>query len=87
MKSDWNIKINKADNGFVLEWEEVDEDENSTKTVINHSKVIEESDEDNGELIAMQNLLWEVAEHFGVSYSKHNKFNLNIEVKENKDEL
>ena len=50
-----------------------------------HTLVVEESDEEGGELEAMRNMLCRVKEHFGVFYSKHNKFNLDISIHKNKE--
>ena len=87
MKSDWAIKISRVENGYVLEWEEEGEsDEDKKDYIINHSKVIEDPDDDTelSELTAMKDLLWEISRYFGVNYSKHNKQNINIEIEENK---
>ena len=74
----WEMKIRKVDNGFVLEWEE----ENEEGTKILQQTVIEEDDTDEeGELKCMEKLLNEIKEYFGVHYSKHDKKNLFIEIK------
>jgi hypothetical protein len=75
------LDIERLSNGYVItEWVENDEGKQ-----IDRQTVIEEPDTETGELEAMQNLLWFVREAFGVYYSKHNKRNLVIEIKDNKE--
>jgi hypothetical protein len=82
-KMDWKIIIVKAENGYICEWEEDSENEENYK--IKRKQVFEESDEENGELICMKEMLHFVKEHFGIVYSKHSKHNLVIDVKKEKD--
>ena len=49
------------------------------------SEVFEEIDTPEKELEATRNMLRRAKEHFGVFYSKHNKFNLDISIKKNKE--
>ena len=80
---DWSINISKAENGYICEWyEEVDDGHYSNKK----QWVIEEKDTEYGELDAMKYLLHLVKEHFGIYHSKHNKFNLYVEVKEREEQ-
>jgi hypothetical protein len=69
------MKIEYADNGFLIELEDEDNEGKKVKRFV----VFEEEDE----LENMKKLLWYIKEHFGVFYSKHNKQNLEIEVKNN----
>lgn len=76
---DWKLTIRKVQNGFIvttqnLEKEEGDEQEN---------EFVFNTDED--ELQPFGDMLWEVAEYFGVTYSKHNERNLVIKVVKNKE--
>ncbi len=76
--SDWNINVSKCDNGYLCTWKE---------DGIKHSQVFEtkEDNSDKDEIITMKELLLFIKEHFGVYYSKHNKLNLEIDIKENED--
>jgi hypothetical protein len=67
--TDYSIKITKADNGFICEWQEDD---------IKHEQVFEEKDSEDDDLNCVNDMLWFVKEHFGVFWSKHNKKNLKI---------
>jgi hypothetical protein len=77
----WSLGIIRSDNGYILKWYEENEDGQQMP----HTLVVEESDEEGGELEAMRNMLCRVKEHFGVFYSKHNKFNLDISIHKNKE--
>ena len=76
-KEEWACKITKADNGFVIEYLG---SEPSTEVITE-----EDTFDDKGELEAMQKLLWTIKEHFGIHYSKYNKFNLEIGIKEDEE--
>jgi len=71
------LQIEQTNNGYIMTGKFNDSEE---KTKI----VIEEKDEEDSELIAMQDLLWQIKEYFGIYNSKHNKKNLNIEIEETK---
>lgn len=71
---DWKLEIKRVNNGYVLKGKFGDNEIVSTY-------LVEEKDEENSELEAMKQLLWEVKEYFAVCYSKHNKKNLIIEIK------
>ena len=79
----WEYKILKVDNGYIIEWEEEAEicEEGETISFIKHKLLIEEQDSEFGELEAMQKLLIEIKEHFGIFYSKHNQKNIKVEIK------
>ena len=77
----WDIKVRKVDNGYIMEWEDDDEEGKPSK----HEQVILENETEDSELEAMKDLLCEIKEHFGISYSKHNQKNLTIEIEEMKE--
>jgi len=78
--SDWQITIKKVENGYICEYpEQLDDD-----TEVIKMQVFEEEDTENGELEATKNMLCFVKEHFGISYSKHDKVNLDIKLEETK---
>ena len=78
--NEWNIKITKANNGYICEWDEESSEENDF--IIKKKHVIEDkSDDENFELISMQELLYFIKEHFAVYNSKHNEKNIHIEIK------
>lgn len=79
----WEITIRKASNGFICSWKE--ESDNEEDYIVIRQAVFEESEENPtsenlDELENMKNLLHFIQEHFGVSYSKHNKKNLVIKI-------
>lgn len=70
-----NLKIQESSNGFILTWQEENEEDyeiNEYQTV-----VIEDKRDDKNECIG--ELLYFVAEYFGVDYNKYGSDNLNIE--------
>jgi hypothetical protein len=67
--------IEQTKNGFILSGKFNDDLMNQQKIVI------EEEEKENSDLEAMEKLLWQIKEYFGVYYSKHNKKNLVIEIK------
>jgi hypothetical protein len=75
----WEIKVRKAENGFVTEWW----DELSDGEFRQFERVFEEPETELGELECMVNMLHFVKEYFGEYDSKHNKYNIKIEVSEN----
>ena len=77
----WAIAVERVTNGYICWW--YDEDEEGKPFI--QSQVFEEVDMENGELEATMNMLYFVKEHFGVHFSKHNKFNLDISIKKNKE--
>lgn len=76
-KGEWSIKIIKARNGYILTWW----DELDTGELAFQSEVVGENDEED-EQEAMMQLLLKIKEFFGVFYSKHNKSNVIVELKE-----
>lgn len=79
---DWSMNISKAENGYICEWYEEIEDNHLTKK----QYVIEELECEYCELQAMRDLLYFIKEYFGLYHSKHDKFNLYVEVKEEEQE-
>jgi len=76
-KEKWQLLITKVDNGFILE------NPNHCIDGLNEH-VIEEQKIDDSELILGQDLLYEIKDYFGYNYSKHNKKNIHIIIKEQK---
>jgi hypothetical protein len=70
------IEINTAQNGFII----ILYDEDIPRNI-----VVEEPETEKGELEVMKNLLWIIKEELGIYYSKHNKYNLDIIIKKNKE--
>ena len=73
---DWKLEIKKVSNGYILRGRF---DNGETISTL----IIQEKGVEGDELEAMEKLLWEIKEYFGVYYSKHNKKNLVIEIQEN----
>lgn len=86
----WEITVRKVQNGFIVEHDGEGEIECRVETVF------KEDDKDSyeevspgttlAELKVMEDLLWFIKDHFGAYNSKHNKKNLVIEIRENKEE-
>ena len=74
----WNLVVEKTNNGFLLKGRHGDTDIDSTM-------IIEEPENEDGELKTMERVLYEVKEYFGVFYSKHNKENIIIKIEKNKN--
>lgn len=66
---EWNININKVENGFIV----------THNTEINDLKVQTIFDEN---LEGMKELLWFINNYFGKYYSKHNKQNIVINIED-----
>ena len=79
----WELNIKKAENGYICEWDEGEEQPFLKQEVIEENNdVLEE----NIEIDTMMRLLQKVREYFGVNYSKHNTRNLVIKVEETNNE-
>lgn len=67
--------IKQVDNGFMLQTE-------------NSIMVVEEKESgtDHDELVAMNDLLWNVKESFGIHFKKHNKENIQIHIEQTNKE-
>jgi len=77
--------IKRVSNGFEIQISE-GEDENGNIKI--SEMVIQEKDniiDDMDDLEAAQNLLYQVLETFGYHYSKHNKRNIEIKIKKNRE--
>ena len=72
----WSLHIEKVSNGYVARY--VDQYEDGGKFI--QTVVFEAPEEENGDLIAMRNLLLFTKEHFGVYYKKHDKQNIIIDI-------
>ena len=72
----WSLGIIRSDNGYILKWYE----ENNDGEKVPHALVVEESNDEGGELEAAQKVLRGVLDYFGVYYSKHNKKNLVVKI-------
>jgi hypothetical protein len=83
---DWEIKIRKAENGYICSWEEESEDDEPR--ILKKEQVFEEKEdsEEFSELDCMKEVLYFIAEYFGINYNKHNSSNLKIEVEKRKKE-
>jgi len=77
MKQMNKLLIEQTRNGYILTGNFNESNNEKSKVVI------EEKEIENGEMIAMQDLLYLIKEHFGVYYSKYNKENLVIEIEKN----
>ena len=88
-QGNWEIKIRKVQNGYILETEE--ESDSEEGYFPKHEEVVEEinlpfGQDKSGELEAMMSVLLKIKDYFGVTYSKHNKQNINIEIVETKQD-
>lgn len=76
------INIEEVDNGWILTYfVEYEDDENE----LHERKVVYSyNDEDDGKdkIRALTELYWEINEHIGVKYSKHNDYNILIKIDE-----
>lgn len=68
------LEIEHAENGYIVSWM----DEYDDGTPLPKKRVVREFDNEFGELEAMQELLYEVKDFFGVGYNKHASKNLVI---------
>lgn len=81
-KEDWSLKITKVKNGFIVEHHE-----STSDGYIKEQLVFEESDHDDfSELIAAEDMLYYIIEHFGLYGSKHDKKRLRVTIDVNKNE-
>ena len=72
---DWEVTITNAVNGFIVSYNTSLED-GDNDVIRTKRKVFENIDE--GELEAMENVLWFLIEHFGKSGSRYDKERLKI---------
>jgi hypothetical protein len=72
------LKIREVENGYVLKWEDEDEDDDGNITWQEHRHVIQEDDDGGDELVHHEQLLWFVMEFFGFGGSKHDPERLRI---------
>ena len=74
--SDFSLLVEKVSNGYIIR--DMAEPEPGFAPEVS---VIEEEDP----LETMQDVLYYIMEHFGVRYSKHNKKNLVVEIREQEE--
>ena len=79
--NEFKIEIKKVDNGYICSW--LEESDSEEDYYIKHIKIFENKETSEDELDVVLDLLYFIKEYFGVNYSKHNKRNLNIEIKTN----
>lgn len=79
--SSWAIFIAKVQNGYIISFNDEDDQEKSYMK----TEVFEETDELD-ELEVMKSLFYWIKEHFGVYYNKHGDRNLIIQIENIKDE-
>lgn len=73
--SKWDLHIRRVANGYILKGYP-----EGSETI--EERLIEEPSGADGELKAMETLLWEVKEYFGIFFSKHAERNLIIRVED-----
>lgn len=78
------LKIETAHNGWILtdEYENEEGEKIESKTVFSYDDECDEDTARKNEIESFIKLLWNINEHIGVLYSKHRKYNLNIECEE-----
>ncbi len=79
MENKWQLEIESVSNGYIIKGQSTDLDR------VNVVEVIIKPETEEGDLEAMQELLYKIKEYFGVYHSKHNKKNLEINIVENKE--
>ena len=78
------IKIIKADNGFICEWEQEYDDSINTFT---KQMVFENKQEDNkGDLECFGDLAFFIKEYFGLYTNKHSKYKIDFSVVSNNND-
>lgn len=68
------LNIKKVNNGYILSWKEQDDE----GTLIERCEVLEEQKFDGDSSLETKILLEFIANHFGYSYDRYGKNNLNI---------
>jgi hypothetical protein len=84
----WNANIEKVSNGYIMEVE-TDDGEGPPLTstlVFEEADSYDDMEERKAELDAFVKMVWELADYFAVSNSKHEKYNLRIEVEDERCE-
>jgi hypothetical protein len=85
-KGEWEVKIKKIENGYIAEWEDEYDEGGRYHTVTRTFEEEENAEEELSERKAMAKLIWWLMEYFGIYHSKHNKYNLVVSIKNNKQE-
>jgi hypothetical protein len=76
-----SISIKRVENGFIVEWQEKEDDD----CFVSRKFIFEDknsTENDDGEIEALQEALLEVKEQLGYFNSKHKKKNLIIKIEE-----
>ncbi len=79
MENKWQLEIEGVSNGYIIKGQSTDLDG------VNVVEVILKPETEGGDLEAMQKLLYKIKEYFGIYHSKHNKYNLEINIRKNKE--
>lgn len=80
---DWRVMITKVENGFVLEWE-TDEGDEDRSVIEKHQEVVEIKDSMDECITTIEDreglrrVFYFLMEHFGMSNQKHDHSRLNI---------
>ena len=80
------LKIELASNGWILinEFEDEEGRKVERKTLFSYDGDFDDDEARKKDLEALIELLWSINEEIGIAYSKHQKYNLNISIEENK---
>ena len=76
------LRIREVENGYVVEWEEDDEDGKEIGATITKQMAYQVREEDTDALQAFQDMLWEIISYFGLIGSKHDSRRLRVEIRE-----
>ena len=80
----WKLELSKVSNGYVVKYDDTDDDDGSTKT----TEVVYELDKGVKEdCVKIQEMLYFLLDYFGDGGSKHDEYRIRINVidKEGKD--
>lgn len=76
IEKEWSLTIIRAQNGFILRSQEEIEDGRYRQNDI----IVEETEVQGGDVEAVQQMLYEVLNYFGLGGSKHDKERIRIEI-------
>jgi len=85
----WEVNIEKVSNGYIIGEHHEDDEGNPyiEKTIVEKKEEVYDKSERVEELKAFQNMIWELAEYFGVTlHTKHEKINLEMKITGTKEE-
>jgi hypothetical protein len=77
--SDYKITIERVDNGYLLEFPDVQEDDEAEILTVRH-EVVEETDDKWGNLDAGLRLIFRLMEFFDLTGSKHDERRLQVSI-------